>query len=857
MRRSQTRAKLTAVRSQTRAKLTAVRSRSRAKIAEATSAARRFLPAAAYGAFCAALSATPFVFGTYPFGFALLAAAEGREYVAAALAGIVVGSVFVDGGGFVTLAAFVVAAARLFIDGIDRRREMKFSGGIDRRREMKFSGGIAGRGTTASGGIDRRRETPSSGGIDRRRETPSSGGIAGRESPSSGAPDRREAAAPPERPGLLSAAVFREELPVRCALACAGAIVIGGVGLLFHANVWRAAAAIALSAAAAPVFCAAFSGLFRRAPDRTRGALGDLPALRAAWAGSALAVLFCASWLLRGVSVASIRLGAAFALLTSFAAAHFLSAPEAAFVAFAASLPLEFAVVPAVILASFAYSLTRRRFPRLAAAAGGLTAIFFSLGAIGLSAASRYGGAFILASALAAPAARALSALCDVLPPSIGFRLGVILRSPLRRETADVPESAGELRSLSDCFISLGGLADSVSRALAAPESAARLERAFDRRCAACSRREGCDSSAYRAEVARALRRGERAEDVPVPPELSGRCSALGSILRAAGGGGEGTGRFARDLSDLGALLRDVSRELGAKNARDDAAARGLRRALEAAGIYAAAVSVTLPPSRRVRLSGIDPASLPADASAISRIAGRTLGCTMTEPEIAVGGDGLEVTLRRAEALRVTTGRCSLSASNAPCGDSAAAFVSRDGLFYAVISDGMGSGTEAAFTAGTVTLFLERLLSAAAPMPRALGITNSFLRDRGIECSATVDVAEIDLVGGEARFFKSGAAPSHVLRGGRLFRLCSRTVPIGILPDAETESLRFGVRAGDVIVMTSDGVTGDGEDCPWLAEALRGESFDDPTEAARRVADEAKRRTSDDVTVMILRVDPA
>ena len=256
-----------------------------------------------------------------------------------------------------------------------------------------------------------------------------------------------------------------------------------------------------------------------------------------------------------------------------------------------------------------------------------------------------------------------------------------------------------------------------------------------------------------------------------------------------------------------------------------------------------------------MRVAGIDPASFPADSAAFAKIAERTLGCRMTEPKIAVGEGGLSVTMRARETLRVVMGKCSVSASSAPCGDSAAAFVSRDGCFRALLSDGMGSGTEAAFTAGTVTLFLERLLSAGVRMPWALRITNGFLRERRIECSATVDVAEIDLLGGKARFFKSGAAPSFVLRGGKLFKLRSRTVPIGILPDAHAEAISFGVRPGDVIVMTSDGVTRDSEDCPWLYDALCSERITDLSAAARRIADEAKRRSPDDVTVMILRVE--
>ena len=847
-----------------KAKSASPEARARLTAKSAKKAAKKYAPAALYGAFCAAISSVGFVFGTYPFGFAMLCAAEGREYVAAALAGIFFGSLLIDGGGFVTLAALVVASARFLLGLVDRRRSLR-SGASPRSSEDEVfvsrsdaSPDIASDGEKVVCVAERAERADASAG---------KGASTG---------------------GAFSVA-FDEELPVRCALAAAGAIVIGGVGLLFHANVWRALAALVLSAAVAPVFCAAFSGFFKNgtdfvdpdpARDRFEGVSPVDPAdaelarrrRRSAWSASALAVLFCVSWMLSGVVVGSIRLGAAFALLFSLVSAHFLSLPEAAFVSLVLSLPLDFAVIPAVMLAACAYSTVRRHFPLLAAAAGGATAIFFSLGAMGISAASRYGGAFILASALSVVTARTVAALPDRLPGRVGERIRVILgtSAPAQKSASAAlyEPCVRELRSLSDCFKSLGTLAKGISRALAAPSEAQireRVSRTFERRCAYCDLQAKCWASEehadYRRALARAVRRGEGTSSVAVSPEIARRCAALPTILRAispeSDAGVDPPAVFARDFEQLGAMLDDASEKLGAENAYDEAASISLRRELTKAGVFANEVSVVSARLRLTRISGVDPASFPSDAASFRRLVGRALGCEMTEPRISVVSGGLDISLRAKEKFRVVMGKCSVSATNAPCGDSASAFVSRDGYFRAVLSDGMGSGTEAAFTAGTVTLFLERLLSAGVRMASALRITNSFLRDRQIECSATVDVAEIDLVGNGAHFFKSGAAPSFVLRGKKLFKLRSRTVPIGILSDADAEAISFDVLPGDVIVMTSDGVTRDSEDCPWLYDALCAEQITELTSAARRIADEAKRRSSDDVTVMLFRVESA
>ena len=124
----------------------------------------------------------------------------------------------------------------------------------------------------------------------------------------------------------------------------------------------------------------------------------------------------------------------------------------------------------------------------------------------------------------------------------------------------------------------------------------------------------------------------------------------------------------------------------------------------------------------------------------------------------------------------------------------------------------MGSGREAALTARICTVFLEKMLTAGNRKETALRLLNSFVRAKGIECSATVDLMELDLITGRAGFIKSGAAPSYVRRDGNLFKLQSKTVPIGIMRALDAEQLCFDVEAGDVSIMLSDDVVALGVD---------------------------------------------
>ena len=179
-----------------------------------------------------------------------------------------------------------------------------------------------------------------------------------------------------------------------------------------------------------------------------------------------------------------------------------------------------------------------------------------------------------------------------------------------------------------------------------------------------------------------------------------------------------------------------------------------------------------------------------------------------------------------------------------------------------LISDGMGSGREAAVTSKICTMFIERMLAAGNGKALTLEMLNGFIRNRSEragECSATVDLAEIDLIDGKACFVKSGAAPSFILRSGNLYKLQSNTAPIGIMHEIDAEKIGFELAAGDVIIMLSDGVAGSLEDGVWLANLLTYEWEDELSMMADKILDNAalSNKRSDDMTVALIRIGEA
>lgn len=210
----------------------------------------------------------------------------------------------------------------------------------------------------------------------------------------------------------------------------------------------------------------------------------------------------------------------------------------------------------------------------------------------------------------------------------------------------------------------------------------------------------------------------------------------------------------------------------------------------------------------------------------------------------------------------------SLSADT-KCGDTINIFLSRKDYLYALISDGMGTGSEAAFTSEICSVFLEKMLAAGNSVETTLKMLNGLIRSKsgasyGSECSATVDLMELDLLSGSASFIKSGAAQSYIVSGGNVYRLLSKTVPIGIIRGVDAQRLRFDVKDGDVIVMVSDGITEGDDDCVWLTDMLAAECGPetDHNELAKKIILSSRRAAHlkgidkyDDASVVIIKIN--
>ena len=398
-------------------------------------------------------------------------------------------------------------------------------------------------------------------------------------------------------------------------------------------------------------------------------------------------------------------------------------------------------------------------------------------------------------------------------------------------------------------------------------------DNSFDKYCQKCSlaslcfERECTSTLDAQSKITTELYKKGRVEPDDVPSFLRDRCYNIVNIVNLMNTEtaelierlikGDKTEAFALDYESLSRLLAQSIEQNDAEYRIDSELTSRLGRSLRYMGMSGARALCFGQRKKQVIISGVELAAMRMGAQEICLAAERILHTKLTRPKFNIDGDKVEISMTAgrsftAESARASS-RCESESAN---GDTAMMFETGEDYFYCLISDGMGSGREAAMTSKLCALFCEQLLSGGNGKAITLEMLNGFIRNRGEECSATIDLAEIDLINGHACFVKSGAAPSYILRQGNLYKLQSKTVPIGIMPALDAEQIKFDLCEGDVIIMLSDGVAQSLEDGVWLANLLTYEWEDNLELMAEKIVDNAalNNRRSDDMTAALIRI---
>lgn len=466
---------------------------------------------------------------------------------------------------------------------------------------------------------------------------------------------------------------------------------------------------------------------------------------------------------------------------------------------------------------------------------------------------------------------------------TLGRVAGVLQQSAVGAGEAGLRRyCAGRVRRMGGAFRELNHI---VQRNLQSEkndnDAAAIFDRAADAVCVNCKQKEQCwqvnymdtlsvmnDATPAMLERGKLLREDLAGRFLESCTHSNAFIAAVNSELRARMYRRQFRARLSENraaayeqYADMAELLEGISEELGNAMGADHLAERRLLRCLRSMDIDAE-VSVFRDRTGRLRavIEGERVAAITREKDYLERFSS-ILGVRLCRPNAPDSLRAGRLLLLEAEPLAVSVGLAAMKKQGEPVsGDRGTYFKTEQGVLCVILSDGMGSGEEAARESRGVVEILENFLRSGMKPETAMRMLNSaMLLQNGDDWGyATVDLACIDLFTGETCFYKYGAAPSYVKNGKTIRRVRGESMAAGVCAGetAEPDVVRMHLHPGSVALIASDGVLGE-EDDRWLRAILSETDTRDAKALAKSALKTAMRRFGcvDDMTVLAVCVD--
>ena len=317
---------------------------------------------------------------------------------------------------------------------------------------------------------------------------------------------------------------------------------------------------------------------------------------------------------------------------------------------------------------------------------------------------------------------------------------------------------------------------------------------------------------------------------------------------------------FAEGFSDALSLVARMMSEVSAASEREremnEDVTEGLEEVFAACGFPDGVIRAFGDRRTHVICAGEDADGMLITSEKLKSGLEEKIGAPLLSPEYFRRQDMVLMECEAAPLYRIEGAFASRAGGGEISGDSVRLFETSDKYYCALIADGMGSGEVARRTSELSSSFISAMLGGGVAISTVLSMVNTVVKHGIDECSVALDMLLIDLMRPDARFIKSGAAASFIKRGSSLFRISSRTLPMGVLGGVDAEQIRADIRPGDVIFMFSDGVAEGQEGSPGLIEVLGAELPSRTEDIAEYILKRAAEqgRGTDDMSVVVLKI---
>lgn len=469
-------------------------------------------------------------------------------------------------------------------------------------------------------------------------------------------------------------------------------------------------------------------------------------------------------------------------------------------------------------------------------------------------------------------AAAAIDNLLKALLPGISVEEFVSAKT--RQSLLTTKENEERLKKMSESFQNLSEAFKRLSDRLSRPgifEIRKECDDILDTFCNDCELSSVCWGEDYNTTIgflndaSHHLGSIGRIDRSTVPESMRDRCPSIDDIIKEINDRVKTLYRDSLEKdkltvfsADYSALSQVISEAVSARQAENEENKELTMHALSMLGKYKNdfhTVSVWGKRKIRVfaRLKTVNESTV--GMREFKRIMEQCCGCSFANPSLKIEGKSMTITLNMRPIFEVEAAASRQSSDGLPiCGDSPSYFNGHDNFFYALISDGMGTGANAALTSGICEIFLHEMLEGGNRVDTSVNMLNAVIASKGNECSATVDIMELDLYSGSCTFLKSGAASSFILRNGSVYKLSARTMPLGILDEADTDLQRVRLEDGDTVFLVSDGAA-PLENYDHLINIIKSTSDEDtPEELCNRVVELTKKNSKDDVSCVAVRI---